>query len=355
MSKLTSYLVLLINLILQLGCNQNEANRLEKLIKETEKQAESSIENNLSVQELLTSGCWVLKEEENPLTGRNPIPDYYFYQRIFDSDKVSEKIISNPDQKDTSRSTYSMLLSNNVIKVTHNDGYEVEERIIEISEDKLITVIDKMNNKRFYKKMKNQYSKRVHLDSITYSNEEFRLNKNKFSGLVYATFQSGKLKSEWEILDGKPHGNIIGYHEFNTDSIFKYSYRYAYSNGAKVGKQYEYYLKEEYIPFFEGYDSSKPADLQWIITDFDENYFGNKDELKKIDFYQTNGCGGTTDKESGKIVWPANDKCPTGELIVYYERLELPSFKSQKLFRKCYGRSKCFHRIHRYKNAWYWE
>ncbi len=200
-----------------------------------------------------------------------------------------------------------------------------------------------------------QSVKRIHLDSLTYSNQEFLLNGKAYSGVVYSTFNSGKIKSEWEILDGKPHGNVVGYHENRTDSIFKFSYKYTYINGTKCGKQHEYYLEDEIIPFYAGYDSSKPEKLQWIILDFDENYFGNKDALKKIDFYQSNGCSFNTDKITGEIKSPTNEECPTGDLIVYYERLDLPGYKSKKLFQKCYGQGKCFWKIHRCNNAWCWE
>ncbi len=200
-----------------------------------------------------------------------------------------------------------------------------------------------------------QSVKRIHLDSLTYSNQVFLLNKEIFSGLAFSTFNSGNIKSEWEIFKGKPHGSVTGYHEYSQDSIFKFSYKYTYDHGVKVGKQYEYYLKEEKIPFYKGYDISKPTKLQWIITDFDENYFGNKDGLSKIDFYQSEGCSIKTDKTSGEMRYPTNDECPSGSLIVYYEALDLPGYTSKKLFQKCYGPTKCFWRIHRYNNAWHWE
>jgi hypothetical protein len=200
-----------------------------------------------------------------------------------------------------------------------------------------------------------QSVKRIHLDSLTYSNQVFSLNGKLFTGLAFSTFNSGNIKSEWDIFNGIPHGNVIGYHEYTQDSIFKFSYKYTYENGVKVGKQYEYYLREENIPFYQGYDSTKATKLQWIIKDFDKIYFGNKDGLSKIDFYQSEGCSVNTDKTTGELRWPTNEECPSGRLIVYYEALDLPGYKSKKLFEKCYGPSKCFWRIHRYNNAWYWE
>lgn len=199
-----------------------------------------------------------------------------------------------------------------------------------------------------------QSLKRIHLDSLTYSNQVFLLNDVPFSGVAFSTFNSGNVKSEWEIFQGKPHGSVTGYHEYSQDSIFKFSYKYTYEHGVKVGKQYEYYLKEEKIPFYKDYDTLRPRELQWIIEDFDEHYFGNKDSLSQINFYQSVGCG-IIDKTTGEWRDATKDECPSGSLTVYYEALNLPGYKSKKLFQKCYGRSKCFWRIHRYGNAWFFQ
>lgn len=196
-----------------------------------------------------------------------------------------------------------------------------------------------------------QTVKRIHLDSLTYSNQVFLLNGKAFSGLVYATFKSRKIKSEWEINDGQPHGKLIGYHENRSDSIFKYSYKYTYVNGVKCGKHFEYYLKEENIPNYNEYDSSRPNDLQWIINEFDKSFFGNKDRLGQMNFSY---CIYPRNKETGELEPPKCEECARGQLTVYYERLNLPGYNSKRLFEYCAGGG-CFWKIHRWKNSWYWD
>ena len=71
--------------------------------------------------------------------------------------------------------------------------------------------------------------------------EKYFVEERLFSGVAYDLNLSGKLKSEWSIRFGLPHGKSVGYNEVFDDPLYEYSYAYNYEHGHKVGDQFEYF------------------------------------------------------------------------------------------------------------------
>ena len=84
--------------------------------------------------------------------GLNKVPESYYISRRFnDNGKGVESISTNTKERlpESYNFTYSLIGSK--LKVTQDDGYVLNEELIEISENKLVLFITKFQNERTYR------------------------------------------------------------------------------------------------------------------------------------------------------------------------------------------------------------
>jgi hypothetical protein len=195
---------------------------------------------------------------------------------------------------------------------------------------------------------------KVSKDSINFINNTFIYDGQLYTGIIFSKYPSGNIEYEWQIESGILNGKCIGYYDEFKNTLFKKMYEYNYVNGIKIGDQFEYYQAEISLPYYanNAIQQDNRQYLQLFISKFDENFYGNLDGNKKINWNQTLGCEINTDKINNKIIHPSVKDCPTGQLHVYYEAHPSPS---HLLFTKCYGSPKCFWTSFRRGNVWYFD
>ena len=134
-------------LLILFSCSNNGVNPSNQ--KNKNLKIKLNAENNL---QLLKSKTWILDFEKDPVMGLNKVPESYYISRRFnDNGKGVESISTNTKERlpESYNFTYSLIGSK--LKVTQDDGYVLNEELIEISENKLVLYITKFQNERTYR------------------------------------------------------------------------------------------------------------------------------------------------------------------------------------------------------------
>lgn len=156
------------------------------------------------------------------------------------------------------------------------------------------------------------------------SDQNLKLIKGKYyfkqklyTGKLKILYKSGRIKAEISLAKGMLNGLSVGFLDNNRTDNYKKSYVYNYKDNRKVGDQFEYYDKSIQLPNYK--KTTKNGYLEYAQPINLEPYFGNRDKFNPISWKSNEYCDRTFQRKN-----PDKDfLCPSGSLIVYYERFDL--------------------------------
>lgn len=153
--------------------------------------------------------------------------------------------------------------------------------------------------------------------SIEIKQGKFYKNNKLITDKLLFYYKSGRIKAEINLKRGMLNGLSVGFLDINRKDVYKKTFVYNYENNKKVGDQFEYYDKSIQLPNYK--KTTKNGFLEYAKPINLEPYFGNRDKFNPISWKSNEFCDRTFQRKN-----PDKDfLCPSGSLIVYYERFDL--------------------------------